>query len=76
MSNEDNSPTADEYQDSVNTQELPEVINVDSDGEELDDLEKELGSHPFLPLCIIFLIPIFRGSKAKLEVPSIFVLQT
>src|ERR1700733_8079496 len=37
-SDKDGSPTA-----SVNIQELPEVININSDGEELDDLEKERG---------------------------------
>ena len=70
-SDADHSPTA-----SVNTQELPEVIDIDSDGEELGDLEKELGVHTFLSLLIILLIPILRGGKENLEVPSIFFLQT
>jgi hypothetical protein len=58
----------------VNTQELLEVIDIDSDEE--DDLEKELGLHTFLSLLIILLIPILRGSKENLEVPGIFFLQT
>jgi len=69
-SDEDGSPTA-----SVNIQELPEVININSDGEELDDLKKELGAHSFLSLLIILLIPILRGSKENLEVSGIFFLQ-
>jgi hypothetical protein len=69
-SDEDDSPTA-----SVNTQEFPEVIDVNSDGEELDDLKKELGVYSFLSLLIILLIPILRGSKENLEVSGIFFLQ-
>ena len=60
----------------MNTQELLEVIDIDSDGEELGGLEKKLGVHTFLSLLIILLIPILRGGKENLEVPSIFFLQT
>jgi len=69
-SDEDDSPAT-----SVNSQGLPEIIEVDSDGEELDDLEKLLGTSISLSLFIILLIPILRGGKEDLEVPSIFFLQ-
>ena len=58
MSNEGSDPTANGDEDSMDTR--PEVIEVDSGGEEVDKLEKELGKHKllsFLPLDILLIQP-------------------
>ena len=51
-SDAESGPAGDDDQDSLNTTELPEVeiIEVDSDGDELETLEKELGMSP----CFLF----------------------
>jgi len=43
-SDAENGLAGDEDQDSLNTADLPEVFEVDSDSDELDDLEKELAA--------------------------------
>ena len=46
-------------QDSMNSQEVLEVININSDGKDSNKLERELGTHTSLSLFITLLISIF-----------------
>ena len=72
----EHSLASDRDQDSLNTADLPEVFEVDSDGDEVNDLEKELGTSTCFSLFIILLISNLSGSKENLAVPDIFLLQT
>lgn len=54
VSDAENDPAAGEDQESMKTDELVEVIDLDSDSE-LNDLEKELGTHPCHSFLAIFL---------------------
>jgi hypothetical protein len=75
-SNAENGLTGDEDQDSLNTADLPEVFEVDSDGDKLDELEKELGTSTCFSLFIFLLISNLSSSKENLAVSNIFFLQT
>jgi hypothetical protein len=71
-------PAVDEEQGSVKSYASSEVIEVDSDSEELnnlENLEKELGAHSFHLLLTISLISIISGSTEILEVPCLLILQ-
>ena len=61
---------------SVKANKLPEVIDLKSDSEELDDLEKELGTFTQYSFLTISLISILSSSQEDLEVPSILILQS
>ena len=71
---EDGSTTA-EDQASCLTDESPEVIEVCSDDEGMDELKKELGMprHPFF--LSLSLISILSSSPENLEVPNIFIFK-
>jgi hypothetical protein len=64
MSNEDSDPTPSGDEDSIDTR--PDVIEIDSDGEETDELEKELGKPKllsFLPVDILLIQPSAAAKK-------------
>jgi hypothetical protein len=50
VSDAENGPSGDEDQDSLNTTELPEAFEIESDGDELENLEKELGTFTYFSL--------------------------
>jgi hypothetical protein len=55
---------------------LPEVIDVKSDSEELDILEKELNTFTQYSFLTISLISILSSSQENMEVPNILILQS
>ena len=75
MSDEGSDPTPSGDEDNVDTR--PDVIEIDSGGEETDKLKKDLGK-PKLLYYFLFsqLISYFSCSEENLEVPCIFLFQT
>jgi hypothetical protein len=75
MSDEGSDATPSGDEDSVDTR--PDVIEIDSGGEETDKLKKDLGK-PKLLYYFLFsqLISYFSCSEENLEVPRIFLFQT
>jgi hypothetical protein len=63
MSDESSDHTAGGDGDSLDTG--PEVIEVDSGGEEVDKLEKELGKHELLSFLPVFLLLVQSSAAAK-----------
>ena len=77
-SDAEDGPTVDKGQGSVKSYASSQVIDVDSDPEELnnlENLEKELGAHSFHSFLTISLISIISGSTENLEVPGLLILQ-